>query len=61
MKYLATITYGRSSNSMTFNTMAAAEQWLDERNNNLEHTTIIDEYDDDGHFIDGFFYTKGYE
>lgn len=58
MKYVATIRYKDGSHSQMFNTVTAAEQWLDEQNNNLENDTIIDEYDDDWTLKDGFFYTR---
>jgi len=61
MKYLAKIINGVESYSRTFSTQGEAERWLDENNNNLELTTIIDEYDDNWQKIDGFFYTKGKE
>ena len=61
MKYLATIKFGSESWSELCKTEDEAKNWLDERNNNLEHTTIIDLIGDDGMFIDGYIYSKGAE
>ena len=61
MKYLATILMGIDSYSQSFNTIAEAERWLDENNNNMEFTTIIDEYNDKWEKVDGFFYTRAKE
>lgn len=57
MTYKATIVYPYGRHSELFNTMKEAEEWLDERNNNCENTTIIDTIDESGKIIDGFFYT----
>lgn len=59
MKYIATILYKDGSVSKMFSTTAEAEQWLDENNSNLEHTTIIEEYDQNWWKIGGFIYTQG--
>ena len=61
MRYLATIKYGADSWSQLFNTADEAEQWLDENNNNLEHTAVVDELDDNGKIVDGYVYNKGLE
>lgn len=61
MKYLATIKFGRDTWAVIKNTEEEAQQWLDEKNNNLEHTTMIDSIDEDGVFVDGYIYTKGAE
>lgn len=58
MKYLATIKDGILSYSRTFNTMAAAEQWLDEQNHNEENTTLIEVFDENWNKVDGFMYTE---
>lgn len=58
MKYRATILFPSGNMSDLFPTVAAAEQWLDLQNNNAERTTIIDELDENGNVIDGFFYTR---
>jgi len=58
MKYMATVLMGIESYSKSFNTVAEAERWLDQNNNNGELTTIIDEYNDKWEKVDGFFYTK---
>ena len=58
MKYVATIRNGVTTESRMFNTVLAAEQWLDTQNNNLECDTFIDEYDDNWQKKDGFFYTR---
>ena len=57
MKYLATIKKYYDSTSMMFPSLAKAEQWLDENNNNLENTTIIEEYDDNWNKVGSFIYT----
>ena len=61
MNYIATIYYGEDNHSMSFKSISAAERWLDENNNNLEHTTTIDEYDDNWVKCGSFTYTKGKE
>jgi len=58
MKYIATIKHEYNSTSMMFPTVLKAEQWLDENNNNLENTTMIEEYDDNWNKIGGFVYTE---
>ena len=60
MKYLATIKYGADSWSQMFNTEEEAIQWIDENNNNLEHTAIVDEIDG-GIVVNGYVYNKGLE
>lgn len=59
MKYLATIKQAYDTSSKMFNSIPAAEQWLDENNNNLEHTTIIEEFDDNWRKVGSFIYTEG--
>ena len=59
MKYIATILFADGSMSKTCSTAAEAQQWLDENNNNLEHTTIIDEYDNNWWKVGGYIYTQG--
>ena len=61
MKYLATIKNKYDSTSMMFNTSSAAEQWLDENNNNLEHLTYIEEFDDNWEKVGSYIYTQGKE
>lgn len=56
--YLATIHNGWDRNAMSFNTMTAAEQWLDENNNKLEHLTTIETFDENWQKIDGLIYTE---
>lgn len=58
MKYLATIKKYYDSTSMMFTSIAKAEQWLDENNNNLEYTAIIEEFDDNWQKVGGFVYTE---
>ena len=60
MKYLATIKYGTDSWSQSFDTEEEAIQWIDENNNNLEHTAIIDEING-GLVVNGYLYNKGIE
>ena len=57
--YLATIKRHYDSESKTFDTIADAEQWLDENNNNHENVTFIDEYDNNWWKVGGFIYTEG--
>ncbi len=59
MKYLATIKNAYDSTSMMFNSTAAAERWLDENNNNLEHLTYIEEFDDNWVKVGSYIYTEG--
>ena len=61
MKYLATIKFGQETWAEIKNTEKEAQQWLDEKNNNLEHTASIDFIDEDGVFVDGYIYNKGIE
>lgn len=61
MKFLATIKFGEDSSSQTFNTIGEAKDWLDSQNNNLEHTTIISELDNNWNVVDWFYYTEGIE
>ena len=61
LKYLATIKNFYDSTTMMFATEKEATQWLDENNNNLEHTTIISKYDDNWNLITSYEYTKGKE
>ena len=58
MKYFATIRDDYGSSSKTFNTVLAAEEWLDTQNNNFNSDTIIEEYDDNWVKKDSFFYTR---
>ena len=61
MKYLATIKGYYDSESRMFPTEKAAQQWLDENNNNLEKTTIIEMFNDSWEKIDRYIYTEGTE
>ena len=61
MKYMATILFPHGRLSDVFPTVGDAEQWLDSQNNNAEYTTIIDELDENGKVVDGFFYTRAAE
>lgn len=58
MRYMATILLPHGRLSEVFLTVGDAEQWLDSQNNNAEYTTIIDELDENGNVVDGFFYTR---
>ena len=58
MKYRASVLTYEGGYFEEFNTLAAAEQWLDTQNNNYEYTTMIETFDAAGHKIDGFFYTE---
>jgi hypothetical protein len=59
MKYLATIKLGEDSFSKSFDAEQDAQNWLDEQNNNLEHTTKIDIMDNKWNLIDSYMYTEG--
>ena len=61
MRYLATIKLGKESSSQTFSDIHSAKEWLDNQNNNLEHTTIISEVNDKWQIVDWFYYTEGVE
>lgn len=61
MHYLATIINKYDRTTMMFKSISKAEEWLDSNNNNLEHTTLIEEYDDNWNKIGGFVYTEGKE
>ena len=61
MRYMATILFPHGRMSNVFLTVGDAEQWLDSQNNNAEYTTIIDELDENGKVVDGFFYTRAAE
>ena len=61
MKYLATIKFGYDSWSQMFDTLDKAQRWIDENNNNLEHTASIDEIEENGKFVGGFIYNQGIE
>lgn len=58
MKYKATIKLSGYV-SEVFDTLAEAMAWLDSQNNNMEHTTFIEEIDASGKVQDWFYYTKG--
>ena len=60
MQYIATIFLDVGSKSQTFASIQSAAEWLDSENNNHEHTSMIETYDDEGHKKDGFFYTEKY-
>ena len=57
MKYLATFDPHGIDLAEWFDDQISAEEWLDSRNNNAEYKTVIDFYDEEGNFIDGFIYT----
>ena len=57
--YLATIKFGHSSHSQTFNNVNAAKEWLDSQNNNNDCKTVIDHYDEDWNLLDSMTYTEG--
>ena len=58
MHYLATIINEYDRTTMMFKSISKAEEWLDQNNNNLEHTTLIEEYDDNWNKIGGVVYTE---
>ena len=57
MKYKATIFLPTGSRSKVFDNTVDAAHWLDSENNNLENTTMIEAFDDNGKKKDGYFYT----
>ena len=58
MKYEAIFdTFGLRLTEM-FESETEAQDWLDERNNNLEYRTDINFVDDDGKTVDGYIYTQ---
>lgn len=57
MKYIATIFLPTGSRSQEFSSITLAAEWLDSENNNLENTTMIETYDENGRKKDGYFYT----
>ena len=61
MRYIATVFNGYDRHAMSFTSEKAAEKWLDENNHNLEHRTMIEEFDDDWTKLGGFIYTEGKE
>ena len=58
MIYRATVLTDNGGYLEHFDTLAAAEQWLDSQNNNYELTTMIETFDDNMNKVDGFFYTE---
>lgn len=58
MKYKATIIINGNSISKEFLSINEAAHWLDSENNNLEATSLIETFDEDGNKKDGFFYTE---
>ena len=61
MNYLAVIKRFYDTESRSFKTTSAAEQWLDSVNANLEHLTYIDEYNDKWEKVGSYIYTQGKE
>ena len=58
MTYLATIKYPHTTHSMLFKSITEAEQWLDSKNNNMQYTTLIEEFNERWEKVSGFFYTE---
>ena len=58
MKYLAIYDPGGARLYHWFGSMFEAQQWLDSNNNNNDHITIIETYDETGRKVDGFLYTE---
>lgn len=58
MRYKAKIIFHNTVLTRTFESIGAAESWLDSENNNLENTTIIEELDTNGKTVDWFYYTE---
>lgn len=52
---------GIDSQSQSFDDIHSAKEWLDSKNNNMEHTTIISEVDKNWKVVDWFYYTEGAE
>ena len=60
MHYLATIRYNHTDSfCQSFDTEKEAKEWLDSRNNNLEHPTTITKLDDKWNTVESFCYTEG--
>lgn len=55
--YKAIIILNNAPWSSVFPTIHDAEHWLDSQNNNNEHTTIIQELDQNNNVVDWFYYT----
>ena len=58
MQYKATIYFDTGPISKVFPSSVEAARWLDSENNNLENTTTIEAYDNEGNKTDGYFYTE---
>ena len=57
MTYKAIIMLPNGNLSKEFSTVMQAEQWLDSVNNNFEHTTIVQEVNNNM-VVDWFYYTE---
>ena len=57
MIYRASVLTRMGNYSKEFATIQQAAEWLDSENNNGEHTTMIETFDEKGRKEDGFFYT----
>ena len=58
MKYVAIFEPAGLRLAETFERESDAQAWLDSYNNNADHDTVIDMYDDNGKFVDGYYYTQ---
>ena len=58
MKYKAVIVFASHKLTNVFNTVGAAERWIDSNNNNHDYTSYIQEIDTAGNVVDWFYYTE---
>ena len=58
MRYKAVIVFASHKLTNVFNTVGAAEQWIDNNNNNHDYTSYIQEIDNSGNVVDWFYYTE---
>ena len=61
MIYKATIIVNDTITTKQFPTMYEAAYWLDRESMNIDATSIIETYDENGDKKDGFFYTRKLE
>ena len=57
MIYKATVFMNENQISCCFETLEAAEKWLDYQNKNHNYTTLIERYSNIGLKVDSFYYT----
>lgn len=57
--YRAVLLTGGDSISKIFYSTVDAENWLDSQNNNMEHTSYVQELDPNYRVLDWYYYTQG--